>query len=62
MGSIVEKFASHAFIVPDNPRTEDPISIFKNIKSGFKKNNYTLINDRDLGIETVLKNSKKMTS
>ena len=35
-------FATHAFIVPDNPRTEDQVVIFKDIKSGFKKNNYTL--------------------
>ena len=59
MGSIVENFATHAFIVPDNPRTEDQVAIFKDIKSGFKKNNYTLFNDRDLGVKTVISNSKK---
>ena len=59
MGTIVENYATHAFIVPDNPRTEDPVQIFKNIKSGFKKNNYTLFNDRDIGIKTVLSNLKE---
>ena len=59
MGSIVEKFATHAFIVPDNPRTEDQVAIFKDIKSGFKKNNYTLFDDRDLGVKTVIGNSKE---
>ena len=59
MGSIVETFATHAFIVPDNPRTEDQVAIFKDIKSGFKKNNYTLFDDRDLGVKTVIGNSKE---
>ncbi len=59
MGSIVENFATHAFIVPDNPRTENQVDIFKNIKSGFKKSNYTLFKDRDLGIKTVIGNSKE---
>ena len=59
MGSIVENFATHAFIVPDNPRTEDQVAIFKDIKSGFKKNNYTLFDDRDLGVKTVIGNSKE---
>ena len=57
MGSIVETFATHAFIVPDNPRNEDQVAIFKDIKSGFKKNNYTLFDDRDLGVKTVVGNS-----
>ena len=59
MGSIVETFETHAFIVPDHPRTEDQVSIFKDIKSGFKKNNYTFFNDRNLGLKTVIGNSKK---
>ena len=59
MGSIVETFATHAFIVPDNPRTEDQVAIFKDIKSGFKKNNFTLFYDRDLGVKTVIGNSKE---
>ena len=59
MGSIVETFATHSFIVPDNPRTEDQVAIFKDIKSGFKKNNYTFFEDRDLGLKTVIGNSKE---
>ena len=59
MGSIVENFATHTFVVPDNPRTENPISIFKDIKSGFKKNNYTFFNDRNLGLRTVIGNSQE---
>ena len=59
MARISEKFAKHTFIVPDNPRTEDPKKIIKDILSGFSYNNYSLFNDRRKGLEEAIINSKK---
>ena len=41
------------------PELKIKLLIFKDIKSGFKKNNYTLFDDRDLGVKTVIGNSKE---
>jgi UDP-N-acetylmuramoyl-L-alanyl-D-glutamate--2,6-diaminopimelate ligase len=39
MAQISEKFATHTFVVPDNPRKENPKTISKDIIAGFNCNN-----------------------
>ena len=46
MGRIVSELADFAIITNDNPRSEDPQEIIRQIKRGIKKNNYCVIPDR----------------
>ena len=50
MAEIVEKYAKHAFITPDNPRNENQNKIASDIKMGFKSSNYTVYDDRKKGL------------
>ncbi len=49
MGEVAGKLADISIITSDNPRSEDPVSIIKDVKAGFKKSgnkNYIVIPDR----------------
>ena len=59
MAEIAEKFAKHCFITPDNPRTENPEKIAKEISMGFKGSEYTIFYDRSLGLKAALGRAKK---
>ena len=59
MAQISEKFATHTFIVPDNPRKEDPKAITKDIITGFSCNNYSLFENREKGLKKALYLAKK---
>ena len=37
MGETAGKYADFAIITSDNPRTEDPLSIIKDLEKGMKK-------------------------
>ena len=51
MANAVEKYADHAIVTDDNPRTEDPEVITKDIISGFSSSaQFTLIHDRQKAI------------
>ncbi|MFH0827851.1 MAG: UDP-N-acetylmuramoyl-L-alanyl-D-glutamate--2,6-diaminopimelate ligase [Candidatus Omnitrophota bacterium] len=54
MGSVVSRLADYAIITNDNPRSEDPEEIIKNIKSGFTKDNFCVIFDRMEAIREAL--------
>jgi len=54
MAAIAEKYATHVFVTPDNPRYEKLHNINKDIVSGFKKNNFDVFNDREIGLRTAL--------
>ena len=58
MAEIAEKFAKHCFITPDNPRTENPEKIAKEISMGFKGSEYTIFCDRSLGLKAALGRAK----
>tara|TARA_Y100000746_G_scaffold70606_1_gene58799 strand:- start:179 stop:952 length:774 start_codon:yes stop_codon:yes gene_type:complete len=58
MAEIAEKFTKHCFITPDNPRTENPEKIAKEISMGFKGSEYTIFCDRSLGLKAALGRAK----
>ena len=55
MGSIATQIADFTIITSDNPRTEDPLSICKQIEKGCTKQNYTIEPDRKKAIQLALK-------
>ena len=46
MGAIASNLADFTIITSDNPRSESPMSIIKDIETGMKHNNYKVIEDR----------------
>jgi UDP-N-acetylmuramoyl-L-alanyl-D-glutamate--2,6-diaminopimelate ligase len=54
MGKVVTELADYAIITSDNPRSEDPVKIIKDITQGIKKSNYCLIPQRHLAIRKGL--------
>ena len=61
MGEISGKIAHYTIITSDNPRTEDPETIVREIEEGMKKTNgkYECIVDRTQAIEAAIKMSNK---
>jgi len=61
MGEIASKLSDYIIITSDNPRTEDPEKIIRDIENGIDKNNceYEVIIDRRKAIEQALKKAKK---
>jgi len=46
MGRVVTELADFAIVTSDNPRSEDPLSIIRDIKKGIEKDNYCVIPER----------------
>ena len=61
MGEISGKIANYTIITSDNPRTEDPETIVREIEEGMKKTNgkYECIVDRTQAIEAAIKMANK---
>jgi UDP-N-acetylmuramoyl-L-alanyl-D-glutamate--2,6-diaminopimelate ligase len=60
MGAVAAKFADKIVVTSDNPRTEDPDAIIKEIISGIPDNSDCMvISDRAEAIETAIKNACK---
>ena len=61
MGAISGKIAAYTIITSDNPRTEDPETIVKEIEEGIKKtsNRYECIVDRTEAIRKAIKMANK---
>ncbi|MEE3153747.1 MAG: cyanophycin synthetase, partial [Candidatus Neomarinimicrobiota bacterium] len=54
MARIAELFAHHCFITPDNPRTEDPNQISKDVSAGFEGIAHSTFMDREMGLRSAL--------
>ena len=59
MGDIGTRLSDIAVITSDNPRTEDPEKIIKDILAGVKKGRYEVITDRRKAIEYALSTAEK---
>jgi len=55
MGRIVSRLADYAIITSDNPRSEEPFRIIRDIRRGISKSNYCVIPDRFKAIKAGLK-------
>jgi len=60
MGAVASKFAKKVYVTSDNPRSEDPAEIIKDILSGIRDQSYTrAMLDRAFAIQEALKELKK---
>ncbi len=57
MGKIAEKYSDFVIVTSDNPRTEDPVAILKDIEAGMKKDNHKVIENRTEAIKEAVLNS-----
>jgi UDP-N-acetylmuramoyl-L-alanyl-D-glutamate--2,6-diaminopimelate ligase len=55
MGKIATELSDHVFVTSDNPRTEDPDEIIKEILAGVEGNNKTVIVDRREAIHAAVR-------
>ena len=59
MAAVAEELSSYSIVTSDNPRSEDPEMICKEIVAGFKnKNSYEVILDRYLAIKRAIEISQ----
>lgn len=54
MGRIGVELADHTIITSDNPRTEDPMTIIRNIVAGVEEGSYEVIEDRRKAIRYAM--------
>jgi len=59
MGEVADKYASKIIITNDNPRSEEPISIAKDIAKGIKNRKFEIILDRKEAIEKGIEELKE---
>ena len=57
MGTIASSMSDYAIITSDNPRSENPMNIIKDIEDGMKNKNYEILEDRDKAIKSAIENS-----
>ena len=59
MGKVACQLADQAILTNDNPRSEEPLAIIREIAEGFDKKNYEIIADRTAAIQTALGRAQK---
>ncbi|MBC7397868.1 MAG: UDP-N-acetylmuramoyl-L-alanyl-D-glutamate--2,6-diaminopimelate ligase [Bdellovibrionales bacterium] len=58
MGEIATRLSDFVYVTSDNPRTEDPLQILKEVESGISLKNYQVIPDRAEAIRLAITNAK----
>ena len=59
MGAIGVKLADHTIITSDNPRTEDPMAIIRDVVAGLEEGSWEIIEDRRKAIRYAMDIAKK---
>jgi UDP-N-acetylmuramoyl-L-alanyl-D-glutamate--2,6-diaminopimelate ligase len=59
MGRIASEMSDKVFVTSDNPRTENPSAIIDEILQGIKKDNYTVIENREEAIKKAIQMSEE---
>lgn len=60
MGSIAEQLSDYCFLTSDNPRTENPFDILKDIEEGMTSTKkYEVIEDRETAIKSAIEHSEE---
>ncbi len=59
MGNIATTLSDYVIVTSDNPRSESPVAIIEDIKTGIEKNNYESEPDRDKAIKRGIEMSRK---
>jgi len=54
MGRVVSELSDYSVVTSDNPRSEDPRQIIKEIIKGIKKDNYCVIEDRKSAVQKAI--------
>ena len=54
MGEVASAMADHSVVTSDNPRSEEPGAIIKEIVQGFARDNYEVIEKREEAIAKAL--------
>ncbi len=60
MGEVASRYAKFSFVTSDNPRSEKPALICREIERGFKNNNYSVVVNRKEAIKEALKLKPKV--
>lgn len=58
MGAIAEELSDQVYVTSDNPRSEDPDAIIREIVGGMKKKNHSIESDRKKAIYQALQESR----
>ena len=59
MAEAVSRYSDLCIVTSDNPRTEDPISIIKQIEKGLLGDHHLSVVDRRKAIQTAINNAKQ---
>ncbi|MDG5788292.1 UDP-N-acetylmuramoyl-L-alanyl-D-glutamate--2,6-diaminopimelate ligase [Evansella sp. AB-P1] len=59
MAKIAEEFSNHVYLTSDNPRTEEPLDIIKDMEQGMSGSNYTVIENRREAIFEVIRQAQE---
>jgi UDP-N-acetylmuramoyl-L-alanyl-D-glutamate--2,6-diaminopimelate ligase len=59
MGKIAEQLSDYVYVTSDNPRTEDPFDIIRDIEAGLNGKNHTVVEDREDAIKMAIQNSQE---
>ena len=62
MGKIASELSDEVIITSDNPRTENPSTIIDDIIKGIKKNNYSIIENREEAIKTAIQSADNFSA